>query len=60
MLEALRSARRGRHRSSTTSRLRRPTLDDVFLSLTGHAAEEAQVLAEIAEGRARGKERTSA
>ena len=25
---------------STTSPLRRPTLDDVFLTLTGHAAEE--------------------
>ena len=32
-------ARRGRRRASTTSALRRPTLDDVFLSLTGHAAE---------------------
>ena len=27
--------------ASTTSALRRPTLDDVFLSLTGHAAEAA-------------------
>jgi ABC-2 type transport system ATP-binding protein len=24
--------------------LRRPTLDDVFLSLTGHAAEEAEAV----------------
>jgi ABC-2 type transport system ATP-binding protein len=34
--------------------LRRPTLDDVFLSLTGHVAEEA---AEEAEGGERGKRR---
>jgi ABC-2 type transport system ATP-binding protein len=30
--------------------LRRPTLDDVFLSLTGHAAEEPAESAEPAEG----------
>jgi len=40
--------------------LRRPTLDDVFLSLTGHAAEEAQVQAAISKGRSRGRARTSA
>ena len=28
--------------------LRRPTLDDVFISLTGHAAEEAPEEAEVA------------
>ena len=32
--------------------LRRPTLDDVFLSLTGHVAVEKQVAAEPAPGRA--------
>jgi hypothetical protein len=26
--------------------LRRPTLDDVFLMLTGHAAEEAEAVAD--------------
>ena len=31
-------ARRRRRRASRTSRVRRPTLDDVFLALTGHAA----------------------
>ena len=31
----------GRGRRSTTSRVRRPTLDDVFLTLTGRPAEEA-------------------
>jgi ABC-2 type transport system ATP-binding protein len=30
--------------------LRRPTLDDVFLTLTGHAAE-SDVATELAEGR---------
>ncbi len=30
--------------------LRRPTLDDVFLSLTGHAAEEPSEAAEVEEG----------
>jgi ABC-2 type transport system ATP-binding protein len=29
--------------------LRRPTLDDVFLSLTGHVAEEAEEILEQAE-----------
>jgi ABC-2 type transport system ATP-binding protein len=29
--------------------LRRPTLDDVFLSLTGHVAEEAEEFLESAE-----------
>jgi ABC-2 type transport system ATP-binding protein len=33
--------------------LREPTLDDVFLSLTGHAAEEAETEDEPAEGRRR-------
>ncbi len=33
--------------------LRRPTLDDVFLSLTGHVAEEAPVIAETAGRRGR-------
>ena len=36
------AARHGRRRRSTTSRLRRPTLDDVFIALTGHAAEEPE------------------
>jgi len=40
--------------------LRRPTLDDVFLSLTGHAAEQAVVETEIAEGKVRGRGRKSA
>jgi ABC-2 type transport system ATP-binding protein len=31
--------------------LRRPTLDDVFLSLTGRAATEADLLEEAALGR---------
>ena len=35
-------ARRGRRRRSTTSRIRRPTLDDVFLQLTGHGAEDEE------------------
>jgi ABC-2 type transport system ATP-binding protein len=30
--------------------LRRPTLDDVFLSLTGHVAEEAEEETEDGEG----------
>ena len=38
--------------------LRRPTLDDVFLSLTGHVAEEAPVVAETAGRRGR-KEKQS-
>ena len=36
--------------------LRRPTLDDVFLSLTGHVAEEEEV-APVAKGRGRGRGR---
>jgi ABC-2 type transport system ATP-binding protein len=36
--------------------LRRPTLDDVFLSLTGHVAEEAEEILEQAEGDVREKE----
>jgi ABC-2 type transport system ATP-binding protein len=36
--------------------LRRPTLDDVFLSLTGHAAEESEVETDKpARGRGRGR-----
>jgi ABC-2 type transport system ATP-binding protein len=31
--------------------LRRPTLDDVFMSLTGHAAEDETVAAPPAKGR---------
>jgi ABC-2 type transport system ATP-binding protein len=31
--------------------LRRPTLDDVFLSLTGHVAEEETAASEPARGR---------
>jgi ABC-2 type transport system ATP-binding protein len=34
--------------------LRQPTLDDVFLSLTGHAAEVAEGEAQVATGRRRG------
>jgi ABC-2 type transport system ATP-binding protein len=38
--------------------LRRPTLDDVFLSLTGHVAEEAEEYLESAEGeRAKAEEK---
>ena len=32
---------------STTSRVRRPTLDDVFLRLTGHAAEQEEEVEEV-------------
>ncbi|WP_329455956.1 ATP-binding cassette domain-containing protein [Streptomyces sp. NBC_01497] len=42
--------------------LRRPTLDDVFLSLTGHAAEDADAGDEDgagSEGRARSEDRTA-
>ena len=35
---------------STTSPSRRPTLDDVFLNLTGHAAEREDEEAEVASG----------
>jgi len=38
--------------------LRRPTLDDVFLSLTGHVAEEEVVAAP--KGRGRGRKEKSA
>jgi ABC-2 type transport system ATP-binding protein len=38
--------------------LRRPTLDDVFLSLTGHVAEEEAVVAP--KGRGRGRKEKSA
>jgi ABC-2 type transport system ATP-binding protein len=42
--------------------LRRPTLDDVFLALTGHAAEEAPAEPEAGgarRGRRRGKEESA-
>jgi ABC-2 type transport system ATP-binding protein len=35
--------------------LRRPTLDDVFLTLTGHVAETEEVAAPTAKGRRRGR-----
>jgi ABC-2 type transport system ATP-binding protein len=38
--------------------LRRPTLDDVFISLTGHVAEEAEIPAEETEGAKRERRRT--
>jgi ABC-2 type transport system ATP-binding protein len=38
--------------------LRRPTLDDVFLSLTGHAAEEPETPEEMAEAAKRERRRT--
>ena len=38
-------ARRRRRSPCSTSALRRPTLDDVFLTLTGHAAEDAAAAA---------------
>ena len=35
-------ARRRRHRRRATCRIARPTLDDVFLSLTGHSASDEE------------------
>ena len=40
--------------ASTTSRFAGPTLDDVFITLTGHAAEPGEEEEEPARGRARG------
>jgi ABC-2 type transport system ATP-binding protein len=37
--------------------LRRPTLDDVFMTLTGHAAEEAPENGQAAAARGRGRGR---
>jgi ABC-2 type transport system ATP-binding protein len=43
----------------TTMALREPTLDDVFLSLTGHVAEEATAESEDAEAATKDRRRTA-
>jgi len=54
MLETVRTLDAERLEPSTMT-LREPTLDDVFLSLTGHTAEQEDVEEEIAEDEVRGR-----
>ena len=57
LVEAVRAPGRGGRADPAALALRRPSLDDVFLALTGHAAEEDDSPASAAAGRRSAKRR---